>query len=87
MCFELSNNGYCLLKGIGIVGNYTSKKSINTFKSLIQCGITKHLIAKNFTLVGDLDSEDLYKYYLKYLRNDTELQYSNQVSGTHVFCD
>jgi hypothetical protein len=86
LCFELLNDGYFLFKGIGIVGNYTSKKSVNAFKSLIQCGITKNVIAKNFTLVGFLPSEDIYKYYLKYLRTDTDLQYSNQVSGTRVFC-
>ncbi|CAF1090105.1 unnamed protein product [Didymodactylos carnosus] len=77
---------FYILKGIGIMGNYTGIKSLNTFKSLIQCGITKNVIVKNFTLVGDVESTYIYEYYLKYLKNDTVLQYSNQASSTQFFC-
>ncbi|CAF1065720.1 unnamed protein product [Rotaria sordida] len=70
--------------GIGIVGNFTNIKSMNTFKSLIQCGIIKNAIIKNFTLVGM--SRNIYEYYLNYFRNDTDLQYSNKASGKQVFC-
>ncbi|CAF4371419.1 unnamed protein product, partial [Didymodactylos carnosus] len=67
---------------IGIIGNYTNIKSLNAFKSLIQCGVTQNDIVKNFTLVGDFESMDIYEYYLKYFKNDTDLQYSNQDDST-----
>ena len=69
------------------MGNYTTKNTLNTFKSLIQCGIAKNSIVNNFTLVGDLYSTDIYEYYLEYFRNDTDLQYSNQDSKTKFFCN
>ncbi|CAF0739786.1 unnamed protein product [Didymodactylos carnosus] len=59
--------------GIGIIRNYTNIKCLNAFKSLIQCGITQNDIVKNFTLVGDLESIDIYEYYLKYFKNNTDL--------------
>jgi len=78
---------FLFLKGIGNIGNYTSMNSLNTFKSLIQCGIAKNIIVKNFTLVGNLNSTDIYEYYLEHFRNDTDLQYSNQGSSAQYFCD
>ena len=69
------------------MGNYTSIESLNAFKSLIQCGITKNVIVNNFTLVGNLISTDIYEYYLKYFRNDTDFQYTNQANSTPFFCD
>ncbi|CAF4492377.1 unnamed protein product, partial [Rotaria socialis] len=72
--------------GIGLIGNYATEKSLNAFKSLIQCGITKNDIVKNFTMVGYSSSSDIYEYYLKYFRNDSDLHYSNQISGTQFFC-
>jgi hypothetical protein len=77
---------FCFLTGIGILGNYTSVKAMNLFKSFIQCGMIKNIVVKNFTLVGHSESTDIYEYYLKYFRNDTDLQYSNQASGTQFFC-
>ncbi|CAF3299898.1 unnamed protein product [Rotaria sp. Silwood2] len=74
----------CFLKGIGIIGNYTSIKSLNVFKSLIQCGIMKGDIIKIFTLVRQKDSKDIYEYYLEYFRNDTDFQYSNQASCPNI---
>ncbi len=76
----------CLLIGIGVMGNYTSINSLNTFKSLIQCGITKTVIVKNFTLVGFTKSEDIYEYYLRYFRNDTDFQFSNQDGSIRSSC-
>ncbi|CAF3665941.1 unnamed protein product [Rotaria sp. Silwood1] len=72
--------------GIGVIGNYTNKKSLDTFKSLIQCGITKNDIIKNFTLVGHKHTPEIYRYYLKYFQNDTDLRYDNQANRTEVFC-
>ncbi|CAF1304118.1 unnamed protein product, partial [Rotaria sordida] len=72
--------------GIGIIGNYTGIKSLNVFKSLIQCGIMQNYIIKNFTLIRYYASNDAYEYYLQYLRNDTDLQYSNQGSNQTVSC-
>ncbi|CAF1385100.1 unnamed protein product, partial [Rotaria sordida] len=72
--------------GIGIIGNNTSIKSVKAFKSLIQCGIKKGDIMTNFTLVGHLNSRSIYEYYLQYFRNDTDLQYSNQVSNEQFWC-
>jgi ERCC4-type nuclease len=77
---------FCFLKGIGVIGNYISKRSLNTFKSLIQCGIAKHDIIKKFTLIGHKDTPEIYEYYLKYFRNDTDLYYGNQANSTQVFC-
>jgi len=77
---------FCFLKGIGVIGNYTSKRSLTAFKSLIQCGIGNNNIIKKFTLVGHKHTPDIYDYYLKYFRNDTDLRYSNQANGTQVFC-
>jgi hypothetical protein len=71
---------------IGIIGNYTSTKSLKAFKSLIECGIIKNDIMKNFTLVGHSNSRDMYEYYLQYFRNDTDLQYSNQASNEQFLC-
>ncbi|CAF3984753.1 unnamed protein product, partial [Rotaria sordida] len=73
-------------RGIGIVGNYTSVKSMNIFKSLIQCGITKNAINKTFTLVGASEFRNIYEYYLNYFGNDTNFQYSNKASNEWVFC-
>ncbi|CAF1219795.1 unnamed protein product [Rotaria sp. Silwood1] len=36
--------------GIGNIGNYATRKSLSTFKSLIKCGITKNAIVQNFIL-------------------------------------
>ncbi|CAF0932752.1 unnamed protein product [Didymodactylos carnosus] len=72
------------LLGIGVMGNYTDIKSLNAFKSLIQCGIIKNDIIENFTLVGHKHTTDIYEYYLKYFRNVTDLQYSNQASSTQT---
>jgi hypothetical protein len=77
---------FCFLKGIGIIGNYTNKRSLDRFKSFIQCGITKEDIMKNFTLVGHKHTPDIYQYYLNYFQNDTDLQYSNQANRTELFC-
>ncbi|CAF3929078.1 unnamed protein product [Rotaria sordida] len=72
--------------GIGIIGNYTSIKSLKAFKLLIQCGITKNDIMENFMLVGHRNSRKIYEYYLEYFRNDTDLQYSNQASKEQFWC-
>ncbi|CAF1417270.1 unnamed protein product [Rotaria sordida] len=72
--------------GIGIVGNYISVKSMNIFKSLIECGIIKNAIKKTFTLVGDSEFRDIYEYYLNYFGNDTNFQYNNKASNEWVFC-
>ncbi|CAF1186187.1 unnamed protein product [Rotaria sordida] len=72
--------------GIWIIGNYADIKSLKAFKSLIQCGIMKNYIMENFTLVGHSNSKDIYKYYLEYFRNDTDLQYSNQASKEKFWC-
>ncbi|CAF1202792.1 unnamed protein product [Adineta steineri] len=72
--------------GIVIVGNYTSRKSLHTFKSLIQCGIKKNFIMRNFTLIGDANSRDIYEYYLDYFTNHIDLQYNNQLNRTQFFC-
>ncbi|CAF1304151.1 unnamed protein product [Rotaria sordida] len=72
--------------GIGIAGNYTGIKSLNVFKSLIQCGIMQNYIMKNFTLIRYDPSSKAYEYYLQYLRNDTDLQYNNQASDQTVSC-
>ncbi|CAF4120621.1 unnamed protein product, partial [Rotaria sordida] len=72
--------------GICIIGNYTSIRSLKTFKSLIQCGIMKNDIMRNFTLVGHFNSTKIYEYYLEYFRNDTDLQYSNQASKKQFTC-
>ena len=77
---------FCFLIGIGIVGKYTSVKSMNIFKSLIQCGITKNAIKKTFTLVGDSEFRNIYESYLNYFGNDTNFQYSNKASNEWVFC-
>ncbi|CAF3964515.1 unnamed protein product, partial [Rotaria sordida] len=75
-----------IYRGIGTLGDYTTIKSLNTFKSLIQCGIKKKVIVKNFTLVGHKTSSDIYKYYLKYFNTDSDLQYNNQADSTPIFC-
>ncbi len=77
---------FCFMKGIGIIGNYTSTKSLKAFKSLIQCGIIKNDIMKTFTLVGHFNTRDIYEYYLQYFRNDADLQYSNQASNKQFLC-
>ena len=68
------------------MGNYTSKRSLSTFKSLIQCGIGKNNIIKKFTLVGHKHTPEIYKYYWRYFQHDADLHYSNQANGTQVFC-
>ncbi|CAF3655177.1 unnamed protein product [Rotaria sp. Silwood1] len=75
-----------IYRGIGTIGTYTSIKSLNMFKSLIKCGITKKAIVPNFTLVGHESSRGIYEYYLEYFKNDPELQYSNQAHETQIFC-
>ncbi|CAF1142627.1 unnamed protein product [Rotaria sordida] len=72
--------------GIWIIGNYADIKSLKAFKSLIQCGIMKNYIMKSFTLVGHFNSENIYKYYLEYFKNDNDLQYSNQASKEQFWC-
>lgn len=70
------------------MGNYTSTKSLNKFKSLIQCGVKQNNIINNFTLVAhySLPSRDLYDFYLTYFQNDTDLQYKNQINNEKIFC-
>ncbi|CAF0917690.1 unnamed protein product [Rotaria sordida] len=82
-----NDNQQQIYRGIGTLGDYASIKSLNTFKSLIQCGIKKKVIVKNFTLVGHITSSDIYKYYLRYFNNDTDLQYNNQANSAEIFCE
>ncbi|CAF3102007.1 unnamed protein product [Rotaria sp. Silwood2] len=72
--------------GIGNIGNYATRKSLSTFKSLIKCGITKNAIVQNFILVGHDSSTDIYEYYLQYFSNDSEFQYNNQADSIQYFC-
>lgn len=73
--------------GIGVIGNYTNVNSLKTFKSLVQCGIAKNVLAKNFTLVGFTNSTDIYQYYLTHFKNDTDLSFSNQHDSTRTSCN
>ena len=78
---------FVFLIGIGSMGNFTSMGSLKTFKSLIECAIQKNIIVKNFTLVSDENSTDIYEFYLKNFRNDFDLHYSNQQNSEHFFCN
>ncbi|CAF1137942.1 unnamed protein product [Didymodactylos carnosus] len=64
--------------GIATVRNYTNKKSLNAFKSLMECGITNKFIEQNYSLVGHYASSNIYKFYLEYFKNTTQTKYMCQ---------
>ncbi|CAF1339249.1 unnamed protein product [Didymodactylos carnosus] len=58
---------YC----VGIIGNYTNIKSLNAFKSLMDCGTKNNYVQQNYTFVEHYASPDIYQYYMNYFKNYT----------------
>ncbi|CAF1489319.1 unnamed protein product, partial [Didymodactylos carnosus] len=61
--------------GVAIARDYTSTKSLNAFKSLMECGTKNKFIEQNYTLVGHYYFPNIYAFYLNYFKNDTQTPY------------